>query len=116
MQVEIEDENSYLKGEFVKENKIIEIIFITEPKMTETKFGNKVEGEVEYNGQGKEDPHIWTLNNTSARMLLKHFGKETKEWMGKKLPVEPSRTEKGYAIYIDQDALKKNFPTQKQIA
>ncbi len=116
MQVEIEDSNSYVKGEFVKENKITEILFVTEPKMTETNFGNKVEGEVEYSGKGKEDPHIWTLNNTSAKILLNYFGKETKEWMGKKLPVEPSRTEKGYAIYIDEARLKKDFPIQKQIA
>ena len=116
MQVEIEDTSGYIKGEFVKDNKITEILFITEPKMTETNFGNKVEGEIEYNNKGKEDPHTWTLNNTSARILLNHFGKETKEWMGKKLPVEPSRTEKGYAIYIDEKLLKANFPTQKQIA
>lgn len=106
MQVEIQGSGDFLKGEFVKDNKIDSVVFIKEPVMKETNFGKKVQGEIEYKGKGKEDPHIWTLNNTSARLLVSAFGSDTKNWMGKEIPIEPSRTEKGYAIYVDEKKLK----------
>jgi len=55
----------------------------------------------------KDGPSIWTINNTSARILQKKFGADTKDWIGKRVPIEPARTEKGYAIYIDEKALGK---------
>ena len=75
--------------------------------MVDTEFGKKVECHVSYEGQGKEDPNVWTMNNTTARLMQSHFGRDSKNWTGKTIPVEPSRTEKGYAIYLDETKLKK---------
>ena len=39
--------------------------------------------------------------------MSKTFGDDSKSWIGKVIPVEPSRTEKGYAIYLDETKLAK---------
>jgi len=96
-----------LKGEFVKEKSIKKLKILDEAQQIDTDFGKKVECHVSYDGQGKEDPDTWTMNNTTAKLMQKHFGTNSKEWINQIIPVEPSRTEKGYAIYLDETKLSK---------
>lgn len=96
-----------MKGEFVKEKGITELKIVNEAQQIDTDFGKKVECKISFSGQGKEDPDTWTMNNTTARLMQSHFGRDSKNWIGKTVPIEPSRTEKGYAIYLDETKIGK---------
>ena len=76
-----------------------------EPKGVDGEFGYKVEAQVKYDGIKSGDPDTISWNVTSARMLAKVFGKNAADWLNKAIPIEPSRTEKGYAIYVDEKKL-----------
>lgn len=106
MEIEI-PENKWLKGEYVKDNKIDEITILDEGKPVNGEFGFKVEAKISYKGQSDDSPDTISWNITSARILEKMFGNDTKNWIGKTIPIESSRTEKGYAIYPDEKLLSK---------
>ena len=86
---------NYLRANFVKENKITELR-ITNAKTIEMivfpgKDGkpdtHKIQCEVSYKEQGKEDPSSWTMNNKSRNMLIDTWGKDTDEWINKPIPI-----------------------------
>ena len=106
MQLEIPD-NKWLKGEYVKDKGIGELKILDEGKAVNGDFGFKVETKVSYEGQTDDSPNTISWNLTSVKILEKIFGKETKDWIGKTIPIESSRTEKGYAIYPDEKLLGK---------
>jgi len=105
MQVELVS-TSYIKGESVKKFKIKEFLILDEPIEVETEYGPKLKCKVEYQDKGKEDPDIWQLNNTCRNALIKKYGKETKDWIGKKIPIETSLgSNNKYAIMVDPSIL-----------
>jgi len=105
MQVEIVS-TSYIKGDHVKQYKIKEFVILTEPQIEDTEYGPKLKCKIEYQNKGKEDPDLWQLNNTSRNALIKKYGKETKDWIGKKIPIETSLgSNNKYAIMIDPSIL-----------
>ena len=78
-----------------------------EPEGKVGEFGYKVEAKIKYPGQGKEDPDHLSWNKTSARLLADVLGNDSKLWLNKTIPIEPSRTEKGYAIYVDEKKFRE---------
>ena len=46
-----------------------------------------IQCHVIYNGQGKEDPSTWTMNNKCRNALIDAWGKNTDEWVNKKIPI-----------------------------
>lgn len=97
----------YLKGDFVKDRNITEFQIISEPKDVDSDFGRKLQCEVTFPGQEKEDPFKWTLNKKSRNILVDYFGTNSENWMNKTVPIESAPTEKGRAIYVDEARLKK---------
>lgn len=86
---------NYLKAKFVKEHKITELK-ITDARSIEMvtfegKDGKpaqqKIQCEVAYSGQGKEDPKNWTMNNKSRNILIDTWGDDTDNWVEKKIPI-----------------------------
>ena len=104
----IETGGNYMTGEFAKKRELKELTIVGKPTnvtLTDplTKVAKvKVQAKIKYAGQNKEDPDTWTMNSTSAKILGKKFGLEESNWENKKIPIEVSRTEKGYAIYADE--------------
>lgn len=80
---------------------------LDEAQLIDTDFGKKVECHVSYSNQGKDDPDTWTMNNTTAKLMQKEFGTDSKNWIDKTIPIETGKTEKGYAIYLDETKLSK---------
>jgi hypothetical protein len=86
---------NYLKASFVKEHKITEVQIPDAREITEVTFEGrdgkpdttKLQVPVMYNGQGKEDPSTWTLNNKSKNALVDAFGEDTDDWINKKIPI-----------------------------
>ena len=99
---DIKGSGDFINGDYIKEKGITKFKIETEAEMVETKFGDKVECKVSFNGQSGDDPTTWQMNNTTAKGLQKLLGEDSKSWIGKTIPIEPSKTEKGYAIYLDE--------------
>jgi len=79
-----------LKVEFIQEKKITSLKITDEGEMVT--YEAKKEGEkastklvvgVSYEGQGKEDPNRWSLNNKSRNALIDIWGDDTENWVGK---------------------------------
>ena len=47
----------------------------------------KIQCEVSYKDQGKEDPTSWTMNNKSRNILIEAWGKNTDDWVMKSIPI-----------------------------
>jgi len=108
-----------LKGEFVKERGIDFLKIESEPKDVAGEFGIKLECEVSFEGQTKEDPHTWTLNKKSRNALIEKFSEPGKPFnsvvlIGQRIPIETAPTEKGRAIYVDELRLKAIKPQVPQ--
>jgi hypothetical protein len=96
MQVEkVSESGDFLKAKFVESNKITELQ-ITDARTIEIvtfegKDGKadqqKVQCEVTYSGQGKEDPFKWTMNNKCRNALIDAWGTDTDNWVNKKIPI-----------------------------
>lgn len=105
-------ESEFFKGEFANLRSITEVMFITEPHEIEKDFEGKkeykVSGRIEYEGQTKNDPYTFDLNNTSKNTLIEILGKDTKNWMGIPLPINSTiGGNKKWQILIDGPRLKK---------
>ena len=81
---------SNLKVEFIQENKITSLKITDEGEMVT--YDARKEGDtpstklvmgVSYEGQGKEDPQKWSLNNKSRNALIDIWGDDTADWKGK---------------------------------
>jgi hypothetical protein len=104
--------SEYLKGDYVKEKGIQSLKILTEAKDSDSKdFGVKLECNVSYDNMVKDAPYIWSMNKTSRNVLIDFFGKDTKNWIGRIVPVETAVTEKGRAIHVDVVELKKQKNT-----
>jgi len=62
---------------------------------------------VSYQGVTDDSPSTWSMNKKSRNALIDKFGNDTEKWIGKKVPIETSITEKGRAIYVDVTELNK---------
>lgn len=107
-EIKVPSAGNWMKGEFVKDNKITEVVMIgDEPTGVVGEFGYKVEATINYENQGKEDPTKISWNKTSARILVDVLGKDPKGWLNKTIPIESGKTDKGYAIYVDEKILRE---------
>lgn len=81
MKVEIE-------GAFIKPNEDVQdgdlITFLDEGEESEGKYGKKMNIRVR---TPKGDEKLLSLNNTSKRNLVEHYGDESKAWIGKQAQV-----------------------------
>lgn len=102
---------AFLKAKFVKEHKITELKIDDARTFKfvefEGKDGSKQEKlqcEVIYNGQGKEDPNTWTMNNKSRNALIDAWGTDTDNWVNKVIPITIAG--EGEMQYIMVDSMR----------
>ena len=93
---------SRIKGDFVKENKITELQIQSVPDYG--KFG-KLECTVQCNDEA-QTKGTWQLNAQSNNALIKKFGKQTEDWVAKKIPVLAHEYESGVGIDVDVSKLE----------
>ena len=75
--VKIEQNSKYLNAGNVEDGDVI--TFQDEGSMRETKYGNKLNIQVDH----KEKSKIVTVNNKSQQMLSEAYGGDTVNWVGK---------------------------------
>ena len=86
----LQPKRNFLKASDVQEGD--EITFQNEGEWVENRKFTNPDGsakqqfiiEVEYGGETKS----LSLNSTNRNMLILHFGKETKDWVGKKAKIQ----------------------------
>jgi len=97
VQVE-KSETNWLNGNKCKENSITELVIVTEPIPEEGQYGVKLTCKVNANNTD----YNWSMNDTSKNALIEKFGKETKSWIGKKIPIETALSSNNKrAILVD---------------
>lgn len=110
----VSEGGNYLKVRFIKENKITELQ-ITDAKSIETvtfkgKDGKpdteKIQCDVIFKAQGKEDPNSWTMNNKSRNSLIDAFGKDTDGWVDKIIPITIGGSGEMEHILVDSMRIK----------
>lgn len=106
----LEDPDIYLKGLWAKENEVTKIILVEEGQYVNKTFTDKktheeeekrlFEVKVQCNGK---DPKIkvYSPNNTSIKKLMELGNGDTKNLIGKELPIITSFSNDNWIIYID---------------
>ena len=84
---EIEKAGAYLNGKFCKENNVTKVKILTEPDFVKTDFGEKLQCLVQCDDNTKSE-RKWSINSTSRNSLINLYGKQTKDWKGKEVPIE----------------------------
>ncbi len=101
VQVE-KSETNWLNGNKCKENGITELVIVTEPIPEEGQYGVKLTCKVNANNTD----YNWSMNDTSKNSLIEKYGKETKAWVGKKIPIETALSSNNKrAILVDATKL-----------
>ena len=112
-------ESDYLNGEYGKAANITEGIILDEFTLKDTDYGKKYCGNVQCNNINKSKE--LQMNNTNAKLCIKLFSSETKNWIGKKLAFNyiNQKTPAGFkdVIYIDENrTVSLNVPSPTTVA
>lgn len=101
VQVE-KSETNWLSGNKCKENDITELVIVTEPMLVEREFEGKKTERLTCKVNANKNDYNWSMNDTSKNALIEKFGKETKSWIGKKIPIESALSSNNKrAILVD---------------
>ena len=79
--MKVPDDSKYYGTKNAKTGDRIKIV--TEPKITSTKFGDKLVCMIERNGHQME----WAIGNVSKKSLIQALGDESADWMKYELEV-----------------------------
>lgn len=116
--VKLEDPSDYLTGDYANQNSITEYVPLTEGGYVTKEFDKKggKQGEKETKNlfewrvmcsNGKEKIH--SPNATSVRVLMKISDGDTKNLVGKKIPIIVSFSAGNYIVYVKPDLTKESF-------
>jgi len=111
--------NNFLKREFVESKGIttlkiesageeVELEF-KDPKTGQIKISKRWQLQVSYDTQKDDDPNMWTMNNTSFNACFDLFGKNTDNWVGKKVEITIGGDGEMRHIKVDAVRTKKNL-------
>lgn len=82
--MQVETSEKYLKADYVRENKVNSLKILNEGELESGQYGQKLVLKVLVNGTKFK----WSLNNTNKDNLIKLYGKETAEWIGKEPKIQ----------------------------
>ena len=90
----VKEGGKYLKAKFVREHKITELqitdartIAFVEFEGKDGKSVKKIQCDVTYKEQSKDDPSSWTMNSKSRNAIIQAWGGDTDEWVNKPIPI-----------------------------
>lgn len=120
---ELENPDKFLKGLFAKENNITKIILLEEGAYHDKEFPDKTnpngpkikkrvfDVQVQCNDT-KKSVKTYSPNDTSIKKLIELGHGDTKNLIGKELPIITSFSNGNWIIYVDPTY---HLPTQQQI-
>lgn len=89
--MQVEYSETYLKADQVIASSIKSLKILNEGELVNGDYGQKLVLKVFAAGQ----KYKWQLNNTNKDGLIKLFGKETTEWIGKEVKISTKTQENG---------------------
>lgn len=100
----------FLKAKFVKENKITELQIVNKESIKFVTFEGKdnkpdvqkIQCEVTYKNQGKEDPSQWTMNQKCRNAIIDAFGEDSDKWIDKVIPINIAGEGEMTHILVDE--------------
>jgi len=89
MKFEKQQESTFVNADFVEQRRITEVVFTQDVRVEDSRYGKgkQYNVEVEYNGKVPEDPSTLKLVPRSINLLIDKIGDESKDWLGRKIPV-----------------------------
>lgn len=113
---------NYLKGEFVQEKEITEVVIDGRAEVVERTFTDKatgkeetkqlVEVDVVCNNDDKSRV-LWTMNATSRNMMCEILGTDETKWIGKEIPIIVDTSNKN-AIFPNRVVFKKRYAKKQE--
>ncbi len=103
-------ESNWLSGKKAHELEVTELLILSEPEQLEKEYQGKKSQKTVCKVQAGSNVFTWEMNQTTANSLVDAYGGETKDWIGKTIPIETSISSNGNrAIFADVAKL----PNQK---
>jgi len=89
MKFEKQQESTFVNADFVESRRITEVVFTKDVVSEESKYGRgrQYNVEVEFSGKVAEDPSTLRLVPKSINTLIDRIGDESKDWLGRKIPI-----------------------------
>lgn len=124
--VEPVESNQYLTTNFVKDRNVLGLTIVGagelqtyEPPANNNNSQQQQKQQeprlvlpISYQTQSNEDPQLWRLNGSSRNALIKLWGKDTQNWIGKKVDIALV-SNKEYT-YISVDAMRTQYSNSTQ--
>lgn len=85
-------ESEYVSGEWAVKNSVTQVIILEEPNYVDTDFGKRLRPKVQAN-DAANSVKFWTMNKTTEKTLIEILGDETRNWIGKIIPIVVSQTQ-----------------------
>lgn len=113
----LQDPSEFLKGDFANAAKVTEIIFLEEGGYSDKTFKNDkgvdetknlFEAKVQCNDENKSIK-TYTPNATSIKKLMEISDGDTKNIVGKRIPIIVSYNANKYLVYVKPDLTKQQF-------
>jgi len=120
--VPVAEGGNYLKGEFVQDKEITEVVIDGRAEVVEKTFTDKatgkeetkqlVEVDVVCNNDDKSRV-LWTMNATSRNMMCEILGTDETKWIGKEIPIIVDTSNKN-AIFPNRVVFKKRYAKKQE--
>jgi len=100
---------NFLKPNFIKAQKILELIISDARTIQEVTFKGKdgkpdqkkIECHVTYKNMQKGDPDIWTINSKSRNTLIATWGSDSDKWVNRPIPITLAGENEMIHILVD---------------
>lgn len=101
----ISAESQYLTGQYCLEKIVPSVTIITEGHEVESEFQGKKQFKVVcevicHNADKKQK--TWEMNQSCKKILIKVFGPDTKDWMGKNIKLNIVEQNGHQTVYVDE--------------
>lgn len=116
--VKLEDPNIYLTGEFAEKNNVSEVIPLEEGAYVEREFEDKTTHKSEKKrlfdikvqcNDTEQSIKTWSPNNTSIKTLIELGDGDTKNLIGKRIPIIRSYNQSKWIVYVKPDMTKEKL-------
>jgi len=110
MKFEKQQESTYVNADFVESRRIPEVGFTKDVEVSENQYqkGRKQHTvEVEFSGKVAEDPSTLRLTPRSINILIDRIGNESKDWLGRKIPISIEGDGQYRTVVVDAVKLQR---------
>ena len=107
-------ESNWLSGEKAEELGLTEVLILSEAEQLDKEYQGKKSKKTVCKVQAGSNVYTWEMNQTTANSLVDAYGEETKDWIGKTIPIETRRTPNGHsAIFANTKFLPESKATSQ---